>query len=70
MDEKDLFSKAAVEFAAKLTRESRTLKEEYKELLSDLESTKVIEASAGDLEVRTKLNKLISTMITVGSLVV
>jgi hypothetical protein len=33
MDEKDLFSKAAVEFAAKLTRESRTLKEEYKELL-------------------------------------
>lgn len=44
--------------------------EEYKELLSDLESTKVIEASAGDLEVRTKLNKLISTMITVGSLVV
>jgi hypothetical protein len=44
--------------------------EEYKELLSDLESTKVIEAAAGDLEVRTKLNELISTMITVGSLVV
>jgi len=33
MDEKDLFSKAASEFAAKITRESRTLKEEYKELL-------------------------------------
>ena len=33
MDEKDLFSKAAVEFAAKITREARTLKEEYKELL-------------------------------------
>ena len=44
--------------------------EEYKELLSDLENTKVIEAAAGDLEVRTKLNELISTMITVGSLVV
>ena len=44
--------------------------EEYKELLSDLESSKVIEAAAGDLEVRTKLNELISTMITVGSLVV
>jgi hypothetical protein len=44
--------------------------DEYKELLSDLESTKVIEAAAGDLEVRTKLNELISTMITVGSLVV
>jgi len=44
--------------------------EEYKELLTDLESSKVIEAAAGDLEVRTKLNELISTMITVGSLVV
>jgi len=33
MDEKDLFSKAASKFAAKITRESRTLKEEYKELL-------------------------------------
>lgn len=44
--------------------------DEYKELLSDLESTKIIEAAAGDLEVRTKLNELISTMITVGSLVV
>lgn len=44
--------------------------DEYKELLNDLENTKVIEAAAGDLEVRTKLNELISTMITVGSLVV
>ena len=44
--------------------------DEYKELLLDLENTKVIEAAAGDLEVRTKLNELISTMITVGSLVV
>jgi len=44
--------------------------DEYKELLLDLESTKVIETAAGDLEVRTKLNELISTMITVGSLVV
>jgi hypothetical protein len=33
MDEKDKFSKEAVELAAKLTREARTLKEEYKELL-------------------------------------
>lgn len=44
--------------------------DEYKELLIDLENTKVIEAAAGDLEVRTKLNELISTMITVGSLVI
>ena len=44
--------------------------DEYKELLLDLENTKVIEAAAGDLNVRTKLNELISTMITVGSLVV
>lgn len=44
--------------------------DEYKELLLDLENTKVIEAAAGDLEVRTKLNELISTMITVGSLVI
>ena len=44
--------------------------DEYKELLNDLENTKVIEAAAGDLNVRTKLNELISTMITVGSLVV
>lgn len=44
--------------------------DEYKELLIDLENTKVIEAAAGDLEVRTKLNELISTMISVGSLVV
>jgi len=33
MDEKDQFSKEAIALAAKLTRESRTLKEEYKELL-------------------------------------
>lgn len=44
--------------------------DEYKELLTDLETTKIIEAAAGDLEVRTKLNEMISTMITVGSLVV
>lgn len=44
--------------------------DEYKELLVDLENTKIIEAAAGDLEVRTKLNEIISTMITVGSLVV
>jgi len=44
--------------------------DEYKELLIDLENTKVIEAAAGDLNVRTKLNELISTMISVGSLVV
>ena len=32
-NQNDQFTKAAVELAAKLTRESRTLKEEYKELL-------------------------------------
>ena len=42
----------------------------YKELLVDLENTKVVEAAAGELEVRTKLNGLISTLISVGSLVV
>ena len=31
--ENEIFSKAASEFAAKITREARTLKEEYKELL-------------------------------------
>ena len=31
--ENELFSKAASEFAARITREARTLKEEYKELL-------------------------------------
>ena len=41
--------------------------DEYKELLVDLENT---EAAAGELEVRTKLNGLISTLISVGSLVV
>ena len=44
--------------------------DEYKELLIDLEHTKVVEAAAGELEVRTKLNGLISTLISVGSLVV
>ena len=44
--------------------------DEYKELLVDLENTKVVEAAAGELEVRTKLNELISTLISVGSLVV
>ena len=33
--ENELFSKAASEFAARITREARTLKEEYKELLSN-----------------------------------
>ena len=32
-NQNDQFTKAAIEYAAKLTRESRTLKEEYKELL-------------------------------------
>jgi|TARA_R110000782_G_scaffold1121_1_gene4252 hemerythrin-like domain-containing protein len=44
--------------------------DDYKELLVDLENTKVVEAAAGELEVRTKLNGLISTLISVGSLVV
>jgi|TARA_B100000780_G_C21126343_1_gene457140 hypothetical protein len=44
--------------------------DEYKEFLVDLENTKVVEAAAGELEVRTKLNGLISTLISVGSLVV
>jgi predicted methyltransferase len=44
--------------------------DEYKELLVDLENTKVVEAAAGELEVKTKLNELISTLISVGSLVV
>ncbi len=41
--------------------------DEYKEFLVDLENTKVVEAAAGELEVRTKLNGLISTLISVGS---
>ena len=44
--------------------------DESNELLVDLENTKVVEAAAGELEVKTKLNELISTLISVGSLVV
>ena len=52
-------------------RSSKTVQiETAKELLVDLENTKVVEAAAGELEVRTKLNGLISTLISVGSLVV
>jgi hypothetical protein len=50
--------------------EAKKLSEsEYKELLRDLEHTKAITASAGDLETRTKLNGLISGLISVASIV-
>ena len=50
--------------------EAKKLSEsEYKELLRDLEHTKAITAAAGDLETRTKLNGLISGLISVASLV-
>jgi hypothetical protein len=50
--------------------EAKKLSEsEYKELLRDLEHTKAITAAAGDLETRTKLNGLISGLISVASIV-
>lgn len=50
--------------------ESKRLSEsEYKELLRDLEHSKAITAAAGDLETQTKLNGLISGLISVASLV-
>jgi hypothetical protein len=42
---------------------------EYKELLLDLEHSKTITAAAGDLETQTKLNGLISGLISVASIV-
>jgi hypothetical protein len=41
---------------------------EYKELLLDLEHSKAIAAAAGDLETKTKLNELVSSLINVASL--
>ena len=50
--------------------EAKKLSEsEYKELLLDLEHSKVISAAAGDLETQTKLNGLISGLISVASIV-
>jgi hypothetical protein len=50
--------------------EAKKLSEsEYKELLRDLEHSKAITAAAGDLETQTKLNGLISGLISVASLV-
>jgi len=42
---------------------------EYKELLKDLQSTKVIEASAGDLTKLSQLNEMITGLIAVASAV-
>ena len=41
---------------------------EYKELLLDLEHSKAIATAAGDLETKTKLNELVSSLINVASL--
>jgi len=40
---------------------------EYKELLLDLEHGKAITAAAGDLETKTKLNEMISSLINIVS---
>lgn len=40
---------------------------EYKELLRDLQSTKVIAVAAGDLETLTQLNEIIDNLINVAS---
>jgi hypothetical protein len=42
---------------------------EYKELLKDLQSTKVIEAAAGDLATLSQLNEMITGLIAVASAV-
>lgn len=43
---------------------------EYKELLRDLEHSKAITAAAGDLETKTKLNKLVEGLINIAVLVI
>ena len=42
---------------------------EYKELLKDLQSTKLIEAAAGDLATLSRLNKMIDGLIAIASAV-
>lgn len=42
---------------------------EYKELLKNLQSTKVIEAAAGDLKVLSQLNEIITGLIAIASAV-
>jgi hypothetical protein len=42
---------------------------EYTELLKDLQSTKVIEAAAGDIAILTRLNGLINGLIAIASLI-
>jgi hypothetical protein len=42
---------------------------EYKELLKDLQSTKVIEAAAGDLAKLSQLNEIINDLIDLASAV-
>ena len=42
---------------------------EYKELLKDLQSTKLIEAAAGDLATLSRLNEMITGLIAVASAV-
>jgi hypothetical protein len=42
---------------------------EYKELLKDLQSTKVIEAAAGDLAKLSQLNEIINNLIDIASAV-
>ena len=42
---------------------------EYKELLKDLQSTKVITAAAGDLATLSQLNEMITGLIAVASAV-
>ena len=42
---------------------------EYKELLKDLQSTKVIETAAGDLAKLSQLNEIINNLIDVASAV-
>ena len=42
---------------------------EYKELLKDLQSTKVIEAAAGDLAKLSQLNEIINNLIDIAGAV-
>lgn len=42
---------------------------EYKELLKDLQSTKLIEAAAGDLATLSQLNEMIDGLIAIASAV-
>lgn len=43
--------------------------DEYKELLQDIQKTKIIEVAADDLETKSRLNEMINGLLTLASAV-